>query len=197
MNQFINQPVVNWVRQSLSQTVEVKLKVRFSIVFFFCFALFAIPFLSIPLWFYASAISVYLSEGWNLKVSLGLFGGTIFLVIFGALAFGTFFLMRLLRWSFVRFLSAEGVETFSGKRFGWQDLHFLNYKKVSTRVSGNNLEASIAVPALYAGIKKVIVDMIFANGKAVIPHFIENQPEILALLNSMPVQRRIEGKIIQ
>ena len=201
MNQFINQPVVNWARQNLPQTVEVKLKVRFKILFGVCFALLVLGFFDIPLLFYLSAISTFLSEGWNLKVFSGLFGGTIFLAIFGAFALGIFFMMRFIRRRFVRVLDAEGVETRGGQRFGWQDLYFLNYTKGSTRLAdrlaASNLTFYFQNAVLYAGVKKIRVEMVFANGKAFISHYIQNQPQILALLNSMPAQQRVEGKIIQ
>jgi hypothetical protein len=200
MDQFINQPVVNWASQTLPQAVEVKLKensLGFKILLGFCFAFLALIFLGIPLLIYISAISTFLSEGWNSKVSGGLMGGTVFLVIFGALALGIFLLMRFTRRKFARVISLEGVETRSGQRFAWETLHFLNYKKVNAQINHRNLAASATRAALLAGVEKVTVEMVFAGGTAVVPPLIQNQPEILALLNSMPVQRRDDGTIRQ
>lgn len=200
MDQFINQPVVNWARQNLPQSIEVKLKAEslgFKILLGICLAFLALIFLGIPLLLYISAISTFLSEGWNSKVSGGLGSGTFFLVVFGALASGFFLLIRFIRRNIAKVFNHEGVETRNGKKFSWENLYFLNYKKVSGKAYNRNLAAVAVNSALFAGIEKVNIEMIFANGKAVVPPVIQNQAEILAMLNSIPVQRRDEGKIRQ
>jgi hypothetical protein len=37
------------------------------------------------------------------------------------------------------------------------------------------------------------VDLVFVNGKAVVPPLVRNQAEILALLNTIPAERRNDG----
>ncbi|HEY0427149.1 MAG TPA: hypothetical protein VGC76_05010 [Pyrinomonadaceae bacterium] len=200
MNQFINQPVVNWARQNLPQAVEVKLKgnsLFARILLGFCFAFLALIFLGIPLLFFYSAITAFLANGWSQKVSGGLFGGTIFLVIFGLFALVIFFLLKFTRRKFAKFISSAGVETRGGQKYGWEKLHFLNYKKVNTKINSHQLAISMVRAAILAGVEKVTVEMVFENGTAVVPPLLENQPEILALLNSMPVQRRDEGTVRQ
>ena len=200
MNQFINQPVVNWARQNLLQIVEVKLKgnsLGYKIFLGFSFAFLALVFLGIPLLFYISAISTLMRDGWNQKVSGAFVGGTVFLLIFLAFAFGIFLLMKFTRRKFAKFISAEGVETRSGQKFAWENLHFLDYKKVIAQVNGRNFAANAAQAVMLAGVEKVTVEMVFENGTAVVPPLIENQPQILALLNSIPVQRRDNGTVRQ
>lgn len=200
MNEFINQPVVNWARQNLLQPVEVKLKgnsIGYKILLGFCFAFLALIFLGIPALFYISAITTFLDKGWNEKVSGGLVGGTVFLAAFGIFTLVIFILMKFTRRKFARVLTSQGVETRGGQKLAWEKLHFLNYKKVSTKVSHNNFAANIASAAIMAGVEKVTVEMVFENGTAVVPPLIEQQPKILALLNSMPVPRRDEGKVRQ
>lgn len=199
MNQFINQPVVNWARQNLPQAVEVKLKgnsLFARILLGFCFAFLGLIFLGIPLVFFYSALTAFLADGWSQKVSGGLLGGTIFLGLFGLFTLGIFFFLKFTRRKLAKFISSAGVETRGGEKFGWETLHFLNYKKVHTQVPGQ-IGASAVRAAMFAGIEKVTVEMVFENGKAVVPPLLQNQPEILALLNSMPVQRQDEGKVRQ
>jgi hypothetical protein len=200
MNQFINQPVVNWARQNLPQTVEVKLKgnsLSARILLGFCFAFLGLIFLGIPLLFFYSAITAFLAHGWNQKVSGGLLGGTIFLGLFGLFTLGIFFLLRFTRRKFAKYISSAEVETRGGQKFSWEKLHFLDYKKVIPQVNGRQFAANAVQAAMLAGVEKVTVEMVFENGKAVVPPLIQNQPEILALLNSMPAQRRDEGKVRQ
>lgn len=200
MNQFVNEPVVNWARQNLTQAVEVKLKessLGYKILLGFCFAFLALIFLGIPLLIYISAISTFLSEGWNSKVSGGLMGGTVFLGIFLVLTLGLFFLIKFTRRKFAKVFSSEGVETRNGQKLDWRDLYFLDYKKVHAQISPHNLAASATRAIILAGVEKVTVELVFANGKAVVPPLIQNQPEILSMLNSIPVQRRDNGNIRQ
>jgi hypothetical protein len=196
MNQFINQPVVNWARHSLPQTVEVKLKgnsLIAKIVLGLCFGFLALVFVGIALMFFVSAIEGFLRRGWTQQETASLFVGVVFLVIFGALALGISLLAKFTRRKFARFISAAGVETRSGQRFKWENLHFLNYKNVDASIDRRQLAASATRAAILAGVEKVTVELVFANGTAVVPPLVENQPEILNLLNSMPVQRRDEG----
>ena len=198
MNSFINQPVVNWARHTLLQAVEVELKgksLAYKIFYVFSFAVLALIFLGIPLLFYISAISSFINDGWNNKVSSGLISGTVFLGMFGTIVFIIFLITKFTRRNFAKFISANGVETRKGQKFYWAKLHYLDYKKVNTQIPGN-LIASTVRAAMFSGVEKVTVVMIFENGKAVVPPLIENQPQILALLGSIPVQRRDDGKII-
>lgn len=198
MSQFINHPVANWARQNLSQTIEVRLKetsVGHKILLGFSFAFLGLVFLGIPLLFYVSAITTYIHDGWNQKVSGALTGGTFFLAAFVIFCLVIFFFLRFTRRKFAKTFSAEGVKTRGGQKLVWEKLHFLNYKKVSTRVSSRNFALNMVSAAILAGVEKVTVEMVFENGVAIVPPLIQHQNEILAFLDSIPVQRRDEGKV--
>jgi len=200
MNQYFGHPVVNWANQNLQSPVEIKLKgdsIGYKILLGFCFAFLALVFLGIPLLFYISAITTFLDKGWNGKVSGALVGGTVFLVVAVMIFLALFFLLIFTRRKFAKVLSWQGVETRGGQKLSWEKLHFLNYKQVVTQIHGRSIAANVAQAAMLAGVEKVTVEMVFENGKAVVPPLIEHQSEILALLNSMPAEWRDEGKIRQ
>ena len=58
-----------------------------------------------------------------------------------------------------------------------------------------SVASSAAQAAVYAGHEKVQVNMVFANGTAVVPPLIVDQAQVLGLLSSMPVERRRDGKV--
>lgn len=194
MDKFINQPVVNWARQSLPQTVEVKLK-EHKVLMGICIALLGLIFGGIALIFLATAVFSLKSKGWNPEVTRGLVGGIFFLGVFAAFGGGLLLLGKVTRRKFAKYLSSDGVETRGGEKFRWEDLHYLDYKQVNTQVNRQQLAVSATRAAILAGVEKVTVDLVFPNGKAVVPPLVQNQPEILGLLNSMPVQRRDDGKV--
>lgn len=196
MNQFTNQPVVNWARHSLPQAVEVKLK-EHKILLGLCIALLGLIFGGIALLFFASAVLALMSKGWNPEVTRGLVGGIFFLGVFAAFGGGFLLLSKVTRRKFAKYISADGVETRGGQKFRWEDLHYLDYKKVNTQVNRQQIAVSATRAAILAGVEKVTVDLVFANGKAVVPPLIQNQPEILGLLNSIPVERRHDGQAQQ
>ena len=163
----------------------------------FSFAFLGLIFLGIPLLFFYSALTAFLASGWSQKVSSGLTGGTIFLAAFALLTLGLFFFLKSARRQFAKIISSEGVETRGGQKFVWEKLHFLDYKKVTTQYNRNQPGLSAVSKAILAGVEKVTVEMVFENGKAIVPPLIHNQPEILALLNSVPAERRNEGEVRQ
>jgi hypothetical protein len=68
---------------------------------------------------------------------------------------------------------------------------------MNVKINPHQLAASATQVAIMAGVEKVTVNMVFAGGKAVIPPLIIDQPQILGLLNSIPVQRRENGTVKQ
>lgn len=207
MNQFINNPVVNWSAQYIPQPIEVRVK-EHKILIGVCFAILGLIFGGIALVAYINAISTLAKNGWSQQVGASLMGGTFMLVVLVAVVGGLLLLGYLTRRSFVKYMSASGVQTRSGRTYNWSDLHYLDYRKVrNTGVSlgGAGIAGRVvsraatnaAQAAIYAGQEKVMVRLVFANGKAVVPPLVKNQQEILGLLGSMPVQRREDGKVIQ
>jgi len=207
MNQFVNQPVINWACRYLQQPVEVKVK-EHKVLLAICFVILTVIFGGIALMFYVNAASALVTRGWGQMVAAPLIGGTFMLFVLVAIVGGLLLLGKLTRRNFAKYMNGNGVETRSGRKYDWADLYYLDYKKVrNARVSiggagiAGHLVASVASSAaqavVYAGQEKVMVNMVFANGKAIVPPLIYNQPEILGLLNSMPVQRRQDGRVAQ
>ena len=133
-------------------------------------------------------------------VAAPLIGGTFMLFVLVAIVGGLLLLRKLTRRNFARYISANGVQTRNGRKYDWADLYYLDYKKVrNARVAYggaglaglvvSHMATSAAQSALYAGHEKVTIALVFANGTAVVPPLIVDQPQILTLLNTMPVQR--------
>jgi hypothetical protein len=196
MNQTVNEPAVNWARQALPQTVEVKIK-EHKILLGIAMGLLILIFGGIALAIYASAILSFMAKGWSSQVTGGLIGGTFFLIVLIAFVGGLFLLGKLTRKHFAKSFDGEGVRTRGGRSFRWADLHYLDYKRMNVKINPHQLAASATQVALMAGVEKVTVNMVFAGGKAVIPPLIIDQPQILGLLNSIPVQRRENGTVKQ
>jgi len=207
MDQFINQPVVNWAQQYLPQPVEVKLK-EHKILVAVCFGILGLVFGGIALLFYVNAFSALVTRGFGQLFFGPFLAGTFFLIVFAALSGGLMLLKRITNRTFVKYMSANGVQTVNGRQYNWSGLYYLDYKKVrNARVSYggaglagrvvSGLATSAAQSAIYAGHEKVTVELVFANGKALVPPLILDQPQILTLLNSMPVERRDEGTVRQ
>jgi hypothetical protein len=196
MNQPVNEPAINWARQNLQQPVEVKMK-EHKVLLVIAMGLLVLIFGGIALAIYASAILSLMAKGWSSQVTGGLVGGTFFLVLLIAFVGGLFLLGKFSRKHFARFMDADGVRTRGGKTFLWADLYYLDYKRMNVKINPHQLAASATQVALMAGVEKVTVDMVFAGGKAIMPPLIIDQPQILDLLNSIPVQRRENGTVKQ
>jgi hypothetical protein len=149
-----------------------------------------------------------IKKGWNSQDASAVVGSAVFMGIVTLIALGLFLLIRFTRRRFARYFSHEGVQTRGGQRYGWGDLYYLDYKKVrNARVSAggaglagrvvSGVAANAAQSAIFAGHEKVTVELVFANGKAVVPPLIVDHAQILGLLSSMPVQRRTDGTVNQ
>jgi hypothetical protein len=207
MNQFVNQPVINWASQYLREPVEIKVKDH-KILLALCFAFLGLIFGGIALLFYVSAVSTLVTKGWSQQVAGPFIGGTFMLFVLVAIVGGVLLLGKVTRRNFARYISVDGVQTRNGQKYNWADLYYLDYRKVhNARVSvgGAGLAgrvvtgaaSSAAQAAIFAGHEKVTVEMVFANGKAVVPPLIVDQAQILGLLSTMPVERRADGKVSQ
>lgn len=189
--QFYNQQVVEWARRNLIQPAEVKLRYNSMAAKIFVglvYSILGVFLLGIPCALLIGTIYKAITQGWNDSVGGGLFFGLILLIFMGGLFLLIFYLPLITRRKIAVNLNAEGLETRGGKKFAWGNLHYLNYKKNSTRVRGNLLATAVQ-SAMFIGAKKVTVELIFANGKAVVPPLISNQQEILQLLDTIPAQR--------
>jgi hypothetical protein len=188
----INQRVVNWAQQNLRQPLEVKLK-EHKVLIGICFAILVLIFGGLALIFFAVAVSSLRTNGWSPDVTKGVVGGLFFLAVLAVFCGGLLLLGKLTRKKFVKTISADGVRTRGGQNYRWEDLRFLDYKKVNTQVNRQQLAVSATRAAIMAGVEKVTVELVFVNGKAVVPPLVRNQAEILALLNTIPAERRNDG----
>ena len=63
MDQFVNQPVINWACKYLQQPVEVKVK-EHKVLLAICFGILTVIFGGITLMFYVNAASALVTRGW-------------------------------------------------------------------------------------------------------------------------------------
>lgn len=198
MTEFINQPVVNWAKQKLANRVEVNLRYSSPVakVFLGCAVAFlALVFFGLPIALGVGAIVKAIDQGWSDDVTRYLVVSVFMFLVFAALFSAIIFLPRIPRRKFVRHLDSEGVETRSGQKYQWGKLYYLDYKNV--HIARGNFAVAATQAAIMAGSKRVTVELVFEAGKAVIPPLTANQPELLGLLETMPVQRRDDGQVRQ
>lgn len=193
-NQFINQAAADWAKQNLIRKIEIKPfhnSVLSRILVALGIGFLALVFLGIPALLFYSAAVRYAAQGWNSDVSRELTVGCLFLLAFSALAFFILFYLWRIRRNQVTFLTSEAVFTRGGKSFDWKKLRRLNFISLQTEVRGIIL-LRIMSRAMYAGVQKINVEMVFADEEATatIPPLIANQREILELLGTIPVERR-------
>ena len=175
-DQFYNQPVVNWAQQNLSQPAEIKLLFGQNWKMFLVYALL----LSVPLLIIASFISLKLTGGTQASWwGVFLCGGVLLLPCFVIVLVGVF-----TRQKFVKSLDAGGVNSSMGRRFLWANLFYIDHVSKTTRVA--NVTRKIEDNQL---------ELVFADGKAIIPPLIQDRERIWNLINSIPAQVKFDGEI--
>jgi hypothetical protein len=168
-----NEPVVNWARRNLQTPVEIKPLFSSRGGKVFTYLLLFI----VPLAFIVTGVVARLTGVRDQNAANGAFVCGLVLVI----PFGLIVLLgRLTRAGFPKSLDAEGVNASGGRKFYWGKLcyvdHVSKYFNVSRRrVKDNQLE------------------MVFENGKVIIPPLIHERERVWGLVNSMPVQFRDDG----
>ena len=177
-NQFYNQPVVNWAKQNLQQPVEIKLRFASRWGRLLIYALL----LSIPGLFVAAQIFSKLTGGSDTTKWWGIFlcGGVMLLPALVIILLGT-----LTRQKFVKALDEAGVKSSMGKRFLWENLYFIDHVSKHLRVGG-----------VSRIVKDNQLELVFADGKAIIPPLIQNREQIWNLINSIPAQVKFDGEIV-
>jgi hypothetical protein len=176
--EFYNRPAVDWARQNLPQPVAIRLKFASRWARLLVYSLL----FSIPVLIIAGLIARKIHEGENLSWwGVFLCGGVllvpgIVIVLLGALT----------RQKLVKSLDDAGVKSSMGKRFLWGNLYYVDHVSKITRVGGVTRK-----------IKDNQLELVFADGKAIIPPLIYDRERIWNLINSMPVQVRDDGEIRQ
>lgn len=177
-DRFYNQPVVNWARHNLTQPVEIKLRFASHGGRLAVYALL----LSIPLLIIACLIFLKLSGfatqgmGWD---SVSLCSGVLLLPCLVIILVGIFTQQK-----FVKSLDASGVSSSMGRRFLWENLCFIDHVSKHTRAGG-----------VSRVVKDNQLELVFADGKAIIPPLIGNREQIWNLVNSIPAQVKFDGEI--
>jgi hypothetical protein len=189
-SEFYNQPAVEWARRNLSQPVGIK--VRFGSPWgriFGYLLLFIAPLAFFLLGFAILIIGAFTTAGsfaddFREAARLFVWGG-ILLIPTGGMALVLFLFMRGTRPMFPKSLDARGVTALSGQNFLWEKLYYVDHvSKTINRGEFTNKK-----------IKDNQLELIFENGKVIIPPLIQHREQIWNLVNSIPVQNRDDGEI--
>lgn len=175
-NSFFNQPAVNWAKQNLPQPVRIKQRFSSRGARVFIYALL----FSVPVLIVAGMVFLKLSGGTQASWwSVFLCGGILLLPAFVIILLGA-----LTRQKLVKSLDSQGVKSLMGSKFLWQNLYYVDHVSKHTH---------------FGGVRRVVKDnqleLVFADGKAIIPPLIENREQIWNLINSIPVQIRDDGTV--
>lgn len=166
-NQFYNQPAVDWAKQNLAQPVEIKLLFGERWKMFLVYALlFSVPLLIIALGV-VRVLTEKIENGW-----FGFFAGSGILLL---PCFVIVFVGKHTRQKLVKSLDSSGVKSSMGRKFLWENLYYIEHVSKFTRVA--NVSRKIEDNQL---------ELVFADGKAIIPPLIKDRERIWSLINSIP-----------
>jgi hypothetical protein len=196
--QYLNQASAEWARRNLARDVEIKLRGNSwpaRIVVALAMLFLGVIFFGIPMILFSNAAAKFVAHGWSAEVSKPLRLGIFFLAGFGGLAVFLVFYVRGLRRKLVRLLSADGVTTRGGKQYRWENLQYLDYVPVYWKVGRNNVLLQELINLIFAGVEKLKIEMVFTDGTATLAPLVENQREMLDLMDTIPVERKSNGKI--
>ena len=175
-NESCNQPVVDWAKQNFPQPVEIRLSSGQAARTLMYLLLFSIPFLIV------SCQSFLKLSGFAKGVS---WWGIFLLGFVLLIPAGVIVLMGArTRQTLVKSLDADSVSTSRGRRFLWENLHYVDHVSRTTREGGVTRK-----------IEDNQLELVFADGKAIIPPLIEDRERIWALINTMPAQVRDDGQV--
>jgi hypothetical protein len=197
--QYLNQAPAEWARRNLAREIEIKLRGNLwsaRMVVALAMLFLGVIFFGIPAILLFNAAAQFVAHGRGAEVSKSLRPGIFFLAGFGGLAVFLFFYVRGLRRKLVRLLSADGVTTRDGKQYRWENLQYLDYVPVYWKVSRNNVLFQELIKFIFAGVEKLKIEMVFTDGTATLAPLVENQREMLDLLDTIPVRRKANGKIV-
>ena len=170
------QTILDWAKQNLPQPVAIRLREGKG-----ARTLMHVLLLSIPLLIVSCQSFVKLSG-----FAKGVSWWGIFLLGFVLLIpAGVIILMGArTRQTLVEVLDTDGVRTARGRRFLWQHLRYVDHVSKITRVGGatHKLEDNQ-------------LELVFSDGKAIIPPRIEDRERLWALINSMPAEVRDDGEV--
>jgi hypothetical protein len=175
-NESHNQAVVNWAKQNVPQPVEIRLLGGKGARALMYVLLFSVPFLIV------SCQSFVKLSGFAKDVSWwGIFLlGFVLLIPAGIIVL----LGARTRQTLVKSLDADGVISSLGRRFRWENLSHVDHVSKTTREGGVTRK-----------IEDNQLELVFSNGKVIIPPLIHDRERVWALINSMPVEVRDDGHV--
>lgn len=176
-NQFYNQPVVDWARQNLAQPVEIEVlfSSRWGKIFVYLL-LFLAPLVFILLGIVMTILRTHQEDKSGFSA---LACGFVMLIPTGVIVI----LGALTRGKFAKTLAADGVKSSMGRKLLWENLYYVDHVSKHSRAGGVSRVT-----------KDNQLELVFADGKAIIPPLIKNRQQIWNLINSMPAEVRDDGK---
>ena len=172
-----NQSVVDWAKQNLSQPVRIRLRFATkpgrALVYLL---LFSVPFVLV-----AAMVFLKLSGSAKSVTWWGIFLLGFVLSIPGAVIM---LLGARTRQTLLESLDAEGVRSSRGRRFVWGNLRYVDHVSKITRVGG-----------LTRKVEDNQLELVFSDGKAIIPPLIEDRERLWALIDTMPAEVRDDGAV--
>lgn len=173
-NEFYNQTITAWAKKDLKHSFYADHQSRLPLYGLSAFLLL------LPALLIYGGISNYFRGGDSETTSRFLEIGIGGFVLFGAgVVWLVFFYWRVL----LETLDKDGVEISSGRRFLWNDFQYVNEVLVTRRRGG--------------GKQFLRYELVFGDGKALIPADLKNIGRIEVLMALMRAERRINGKIRQ
>lgn len=168
--------VAAWAKQNLPHPVDIRLRHGKGGRTLIYVLLFSVPFLLV------SCQSFLKISGFAKGVSWwGIFlMGFVLLIPAGVIML----MGARTRQTLVKSLDADGVRTTRGPRFLWENLRFVDHVSKTTREGGVTRK-----------IEDNQLELVFSNGKVIIPPLIEDRERIWALINSMPAEVRDDGQV--
>lgn len=172
---YYNGPVVDWARQNISGRVQVRplFSSRAGVIFTYGLT-FCVPAAFFALSLVAFALGVrdpYVVKG-------PLLIGLLMLIPCGVIALLGAYVRRGLAQS----LDAEGVSGSFGQRFLWGKLYHVDHVTKHFRAGGTGRQ-----------VKDNQLELVFEDGKVIIPPLIHDRASLWALVNGIPTEVRNDG----
>lgn len=184
------QEIRQWAATNLSVPVEVRLKI-IPVIVVTCSSLYILPII-----FSIYAVFMNLSGGGGpqlLVFAAAFFGLITFCIIIGLLIAIPIRLLSERR--SVRYMDASGIETRNGEKHSWEQLQKINFVKssgVSLHGLGclvNLILSPILNALMFRGSSRFISELIFVDGKAVVPPLIKDSKTIFELVKTIPAPK--------
>ena len=174
--EYYNRPVADWARQNIRGLVEVRQLFTSRLGRIFTYSLlFCVPGAFFALGLVALALGA--------KDPPTRYGPFVFAMLTVIPCTIIAMLGAYARRGLAKSLDADGINSALGKKFSWGKLYYVDHVTkyvragwVSHRIKDNQLE------------------LVFENGKVIIPPLIRDRESVWSLINSMPAEVRDDGQ---